>query len=767
MPVPHILEVGTTLLPGRRVQNHLKADPLKASTETAPLPTHLYNRGLLSGRHSDITVHAFGTSYALHRILLDRAPFFASALSEPWSESSASEITLHPEDVDSNITQTAFELVLKRLYGCNAAKEEDEEAIGLFATGSWLEMADLIDSSVESLLRQMTPRKLASLTKLVTSNYYGKPGDRILASAKAMICREGWEMPYSYWDGISGDMVRELLGGDGFFVPGEWDRWHIAAKLLNRRLKSKAIEAGLVASDGSFTRAPPQTLNFFAVRFDTVYRRNSSFGGQHVSEKDAPWLALYTGAEIAPLLVLLDEGIHYVHLTFEQLQHIRAQRDVFGTPIVPEKVITTALWMSMELRQSIVNANESDLELGLSRTPEETDEDPAVESDNTNKSISGDSTPSLEGKGKGVERQFDDSEPDQVVSDSWDGNGQPRKFWIPNTDSTCVMGANPEAIMAAANGTRMTLTRHYNRLSATIDPQDVQWASDFASTATERPSTPARTATIPAPISYIHYPPFRFSAEFPHPRMLKEKKRVYSRTVWYAGSLWNVYIQKIETTKNTQLGVYLHRAKDRQSSGSEETVAELLGSVDERIGHLERQMLLRRNERRSRRQQQQDSENDTSGSGGDPDATLVSNGQQSTNRPSALSGLLRGDNIRKASQTPGTSNLSSLPDRSLGHVSWDSDEEDDTPENCGYKISALPPYVDGRPTIKTYFKIYSPSKSGRMLSVYESAPDKFNFSQSWGWKSSTIILDDGLLGGEEGSRLKSGRLRFMIVIGNC
>ena len=744
----------------------MKAYSSEASTETAPLPTHLYNRGLLSGRHSDITVHAFGRSYALHRILLDRAPFFASALSEPWFESSAAEITLHPEDVDSNITQTAFELVLKRLYGCNATQEEDEEAIGLFATGSWLEMADLIDSSVESLLRQMEPRKLAELIKLVTSNYYGKPGDRILASAKAMICREGWEMPYRYWDGISGDMVRELLGGDGFFVPGEWDRWHIAAKLLNRRLKAKAIEAGLVAPDGSFTRAPPETLNFFAVRFDTVYRRNSSLGSQHIFEKDAPWLALYTAPEIAPLLVLLDEGIHYVHLTFEQLQHIRGQRDLFGTPVVPEKVITTALWMSMELRQRIVNAKESDLELGLSQMPEETEEDPAVESD-TNESTSGDSPQSVEGKGKGVERPSDDSEPDQVVSDSWDGNGQPRKFWIPNTDSTCVMGASPEAVMAAANGTRMTLTRHYNRLSATIDPQDVQWASDFASTATERPSTPARTAMIPGPISYTHYPPFRFSAEFPHPRTLKEKKRVYSRTVWYAGSLWNVYIQKIETTKNTQLGVYLHRAKDRQSSGSEEAVEELLGSVDERIGHLERQMLLRRNERRSRRQQQMESENDTSGSGGDPDATLVANAQANPDRPTRLSSLLRGPNVRKATQTPGKLNFSSLPDRSLGRVSWDSDDEDDTPENCGYKISALPPYVDGRPTIKTYFKIYSPSKSGRMLSVYESAPDKFNFSQSWGWKSSTIILDDGLLGGEEGSRLKSGRLRFMIVIGQC
>jgi hypothetical protein len=56
-----------------------------------------------------------------------------------------------------------------------------------------------------------------------------------------------------------------------------------------------------------------------------------------------------------------------------------------------------------------------------------------------------------------------------------------------------------------------------------------------------------------------------------------------------------------------------------------------------------------------------------------------------------------------------------------------------------------------------------------MLSVYESAPDLFNFSQSWGWMSSTIVLDDGLYGYKgtsEGVRgLRDGRLRFMVVIG--
>jgi hypothetical protein len=118
----------------------------------------------------------------------------------------------------------------------------------------------------------------------------------------------------------------------------------------------------------------------------------------------------------------------------------------------------------------------------------------------------------------------------------------------------------------------------------------------------------------------------------------------------------------------------------------------------------------------------------------------------------------------------------------------DSDDDDDDDVLISYAnpslaqrrnraaVPTMPAYVDARPTIKTYFKIYSPSKGGRMLSIYESAPDRFNFSQSWGWKSSTLMLDEVALtgGAVEPSALEEsipgkkgdGKLRFMVVIGN-
>ncbi|KAF2117102.1 hypothetical protein BDV96DRAFT_644535 [Lophiotrema nucula] len=785
---------------------------LRASTEAVPLPDHLYTRGLLEGRHSDIAIIAFEQRYNLHRLILDRAPFFTLALSEPWIESQSKEVTLHPEEIDSSITQAAFELAIKKLYGCDISKECDVEAVGLFATGCWLEMQDLIDASIESILRQMTPDTLSPLIRLVTSNYYGRNGDRILESAKAMLSRNGWEMPLKYWDGMPGDVIRELVASDGFFVDSEWDRWVLAKRLLDRRLRQYALDAGLMERCQKPVPKAPDSLRLMAVRFDAVYRQNALTVGQAMSDSHSAWLALYTNPDIERILVLLDEGIHYIHMEYEQLDFIRSARDVFGLPVMPERVISNALWQQLALRQRVLSANESDQELGLSK--------PAPEPATT--AIT-EERPSSKGKHKAViytpEEEDDD---DLVESDSWDQNGKPRKFWIPSSDCNIVLGNGADPVVTTSS----SFQRHASRLSASLQPEDVQWATDFASSPStmtnpntrEHPMRPTSAggsnAGQPLPIAYTEFPPFRFSAEFPNPRFLKEKKRVYSRTVSYAGSLWNIYIQKVRSAKNVQLGVYLHRAKEREA---DETVSgsslsqQNARSVDERIGQLEREMLLRSERRELRRANRvrvsdQTVEDDTSGSGGDPDSTLVSSGSRNplfsdprrrrdlTTRYPRSALLSRPSTSFQALATsppadgePTDSPFYATTTFSASDHDSDTSEDDEPPPNPSLTnvpprkartiSSTLPTYVDGRPTIRTYFKIYSPSKGGRMLSIYESAPDRFNFSQSWGWKSSTLMLDevainggsgDGEPGGAEPERRKAGdgKLRFMVVIGN-
>lgn len=777
--------------------------------ETAALPEHLYKRGLLEGKHSDITVHAFGKEYKLHRLILDRAPFFATALSEPWLEANSKEMTVRPEEIDASITQHSFELALKRLYGCPAIAEEDAHAVGLFATGCWLEMIDVMDLSVESMLRQMSPETLAPLINLVTKNYYGKSGDRILASAKAMLCRDGWRMPLRLWDGIPADVVREIVGGDGFFVEGEWERWILAKRILDRRLKARALEAGLVepGTRRKIAKAPP-IMGMMAVRFDAVARRAAPAAFSHgVPDNLAKYVSLYTHPTVEPILVLLDEGIHYIHLDFEQLQYLRRTKDVIGLPVMPDKVVSNALWQQMELRQRVMNARDTDLELGL-----------AIQATEDESMLEAGSPPSAKGKRRAADSSVFghdyDQDDDDFDSQSWDGTGRPRKFWIPSSDCNIVMGGNAEPFMATSSSN--VQQRPTSRLSATIHPEDVTWAADFGTSTTAaqpRPSTSDGTGAgadiVPPAVSYTHLPPFRFSADFPAPRLLKERKRVYSRTVFYAGSLWNIYIQKVHSARSTkQLGVYLHRAKERET---EEAVYGTAGgatrinsgNVEGRIGMLERDMVHGSGRRRGHRNRESLGENvrlegeESSSSAGEAEANNNAAAGSSSSRFAPLPDRRH----RKTGQTDVLdstsptvpSNFTSL---SAADSASESSSEDDSsmprPRPLARTLSsskpALPPYVDGRPTIRTYFKIYSPSRGGRMLSVYESAPDKFNFSQSWGWKSSTLMLDDGMLsdegetmqigvldappdGGEGGiAKAKAergdGRLRFMVVIGN-
>ncbi|KAJ4342848.1 hypothetical protein N0V95_006827 [Ascochyta clinopodiicola] len=778
---------------------------LRASTDAVPLPDHLYTRGLLQGRHSDICVIAFGKRYNLHRLLLDRAPFFTTALSEPWIESQSTEVTLHPEEIDHSITQPAFELAIQSIYGVDISKAIDAEAVGLFATACWLEMQDLIDSAIDSILRQMVPERLAPLIRLVTVNYYGRSGERILESAKAMLSRNGWEMPLRNWDDMPGDIIRELVGSDGFFVDSEWDRWVLAKRLLDRRLRQVAVDAGLMQRGQRPVPNAPQSMRFMAVRFDGVYRQNALTATHFASDAQAEWITVYTNPDIERLLVLLDEGIHYIHMEYEQLEFIRNARDVFGLPVMPERVISNALWQQLALRQTVLNADETAQVLGLCQTPSGPETTDAAQLE--------EGVAATKGKQKASEPA---EEPD-IDSESWDGNGKPRKFWIPSSDCNIVLGNGADPVVTTSN----TFQRHATRLSATIQPEDAQWATDFASTPStlanpntrnypQRPlSAGGSNAGQPKSLAFSEFPPFRFAAEFPNPRFLKEKKRVYSRTVSYAGSLWNIYIQKVRSAKNVQLGVYLHRAKERETDETTQdsgvNSSQNNGTVDARIGQLEREMFLRSEQmerRRSTRVTMPDNtaEDDTSGSGGDPDSTLVSTGSRNPLLTSSNLGRRRSVPTARLSSR-GIHTLATSPSDTRGHESTpiasalthsyhDSDDSDEDEMDSVYmnpsltplarrtrlSMPTLPPYVDSRPTIKTYFKIYSPSKGGRMLSIYESAPDEFNFSQSWGWKSSTLMLDEVVINGAAGdsppapgsipSKKGDGKLRFMVVIGN-
>jgi hypothetical protein len=269
-----------------------------------PIEDHLYHRGYLNGVCSDISINAFDKSYPLHRIILDRSPFFSSLFAGPWRDADIPVLDL--DFSDPNITQNAFDIALQRLYG-HVVNAEDDAVSSLLATGAYLDLQDLVEECLQNLLRTLNPKNVSLRHQFARGKqYYGEASEKLAEACFTMLCHAGSSMPLDLWDGISNEVAAEVISSDAFWVEGEYERYCFARDLLRRRR-------------------------------------------MHDSE------------DIAALEQVLTTGIHYLHLPFETLQLVLAETD----PVVPSSIVHHALWQQMNLRQVIVSADPGNPSLNL------------------------------------------------------------------------------------------------------------------------------------------------------------------------------------------------------------------------------------------------------------------------------------------------------------------------------------------------------------------------------------------------------------------
>ena len=363
-----------------------------------PIEEHLYQRGWLSGVCSDISIDAFGKSYALHRIILDRSPFFSSLFAGPWRDADTPVLDL--DFSDPNISQPAFEIALQRLYG-HILLPDDDVVSSLLATGAYLDLQDLVEECLATLLRTLNPANVSDRYQFARGKqYYGEASEKLAEACYTLLCHAGSSMSLEQWDGISNDVVAEVLSSDAFWAEGEYERYCFARDFIKRR-----------RSQGS--------------------------------------------EDIQVIEQVLVTGIHYLHLPFETLQLILADKDADGNPIVAPQVVHNAFWQQTDLKQIIVSADPANPSLNL------------------------------------------------AAEDGWS---------VPSKD---------------------TMTDPFNsEEDAEVIPLiPEKMGSDVTSPVQEV----EEIMTTASP-----YPPFRFSVEFRGIRALTEGEKVYSRTVFYAGSHWRV-----------------------------------------------------------------------------------------------------------------------------------------------------------------------------------------------------------------------------------
>ena len=206
--------------------------------------------------------------------------------------------------------------------------------------------------------------------------------------------------------------------------------------------------------------------------------------------------------------------------------------------------------------------------------------------------------------------------------------------------------------------------------------------------------------------------------------ILKPSQRLYSKTVWRCGSLWNVYVQVVKK-KGVQLGVYLQRQSFVDSIPPYSIPSKVALS------------------------QAQSSQSPPSGLALHHSASVPSipvlMSQTPPQTPSALSRTRPWSASNHAASTTNffpirsATPVGSPPTSRLVIANDTTTPQNIVPENVPHTLPSIAPptpYRDPRQSIRAYFSISCPSATGASLTKFSSAPDSFNVTQSWGWKTS-------------------------------
>ncbi|CAE6421890.1 unnamed protein product [Rhizoctonia solani] len=427
-------------------------------------------------------------------------------------------------------------------------------------------------------------------------------------------------------DGLPARWARAVMCADNLFVRGEWERFVYMTRVVELRRRQLAREAEAVKQDAAALKKIEHLQQSEEREWDEMFKT----------------------------------GVYYSHISLEELLKISQEPSSNGKPFVELSALQSAHWCQSILRSLITSRSIVSSSRPSSPTPERT-------SSNGN---------SAEGELGGLVSTA------EILASAPDDS---KAYYPIPSDASIRIGHD--------RSSTNDLDLDFDILSSPPPPKIRRPASEsdlFGLRPSRRTAREIIEDGTTETVKWSTNEPFRFSVEFWGLDTLKEKNRLHSQTVWYAGSLYNVYVQVIKK-KGMQLGVYLHR----QSAVDPIPPASAPASF----------VLL----------------NPPTPTGND--AVLVSP------TPSSLplrSSLWAGSTIVPVAALP-------TPTPRAGTTPPDRDAPVTSPP------SAPPaPWRDPRRVIRSYFILSCPSLIGSSLTRFQSGPDDFKISQSWGWKSSCL-----------------------------
>ncbi|CAO3650434.1 unnamed protein product [Cunninghamella blakesleeana] len=642
------------------------------------LSQHIYQRGLLEGIGSDIIVKVptWNGIYRLHRLILDQNYYFQTLFQGGFQEASTNEITLYFED-QSLITSESFNFVLTRLYGKLCDPNINETNVKtILATCSFFHLDSMNELCVEFILHTLSTNNAIDYLLFADSHeLYGN--DRICDAIFLYLCRELYFMDRKKLIDIPIAWLKKIMSSDAFYVPSEYERYTVIKDIIQNHYEILWDERGLSSTylsntpmnyDNNTNFSEDDTISELANGFEKLSNLNTSSiilhhsinqnneynndndNDDQKSKTDDSDIDIDNDELLHTLEIyndILCHSIYYMHMTFEQLEMIQDDMNPFNNDVmVPESIIKNALWNQIKLRTKVENATEKDKVLGISTA---------------------DCFPNkMDNKINRIKRQFTEIQQQQIL------------YCIPTSDSTKYTGET--AISNPSTSNILLNSSIRSPISINNNNQSLHRSETVTLDENNNNSNKGNNESI----QYSIYPPFRFSVEFTDVANLKRNVRVYSKTFFYAGSNWNMYIQKTRSQRRNliQLGVYLHRQSipcDNSNNNNHNN----------------------------------------------------NNNLQVNINPNVIT--------RTTNTTPVVFNSSQLSNNNIVS-NQDSLNQD-------HSSSSFSCYKDKRKITKTWFKIFCPSRGPKhALTLFQSSPDNFKVLQSWGWRSTVLCADENNLG---------------------
>ncbi|CAG8570755.1 307_t:CDS:2 [Funneliformis mosseae] len=398
---------------------------------------------------------------------------------------------------DENITRDAFEIALGRLYGRLDEIISPLQVLNLLATASFLDLQDLCEMCVEVILRDIKEDTVEHYLTFATSHFYGSHSEKITESCFTYLCREGF------------DNLR--LRPAFLKLPAEW---------LKRVIESDAFWVPSEYERYIFARDVVSQRR----KITAEQKRHTLVSSSLINDTD---LSLNVSLPTSPTSSTIPNSSHKAKRLQDSTFSYHTRR---SSSISTFNSICSSNSYQTESDESIYKAIFT-YAIYYAHMAFEELTSILYDCDDTT----------------GVPFA-----PDHVLKEAlWQQIDLRNK--IENTaENDITLGISSSEIPSSSTGVHFEIpsddTTHIGEALTGLE--------DMIGGGTKAMKDGEGRGSV----EYSLFAPFRFSVEFADVAKLKEKQRVYSGTKFYAGSNWNMYIQKIKTPrKGIQLGVYLHR----------------------------------------------------------------------------------------------------------------------------------------------------------------------------------------------------------------